>query len=259
MKAGIAWALALYVPVAHAGVAFEMSTRDLNVPDAAPIVMHGYAQNGRLRIERGENSQFVSIQTRRATIDIDTVTRSYDLRDQVELTRLGAHEKAISDQNAAREATSPASVGAMLEQMKRSSEENLALQKQDPDYRATARHEIVDGYMCSIWEYYWKGNKEQELCIAPAGVIPGGTEWMAALRGVAAFYESASQWLGDPGRLSLAPMRPEAEAPVRLGGIPLMTRSFNHGRPASESRITVVRAETLNRALFEVPKDYRRN
>ncbi|MGA2565064.1 MAG: hypothetical protein ABSF96_16070 [Steroidobacteraceae bacterium] len=239
-----------------------MSTRDLTTDNAEPVITHGYAQDGRLRIEQSGKSHFVTIQTKQAEIDIDPSTRSYQVRDQEELMRIGAQESTNHDKNVARSAAfpadTPANLRVMPDQMNASADENLAIQKQPPDYRATYRHETVDGYVCSIWEYYWKGSKQAEYCIAPPALIPGGTEWMAALRAEGDFYESASQWLGDPGRLILAPTRPQAEAPSRLDGILLMIRSFNQGKAASESRVITERVEQLKPELFDVPKDYQR-
>ena len=259
----MASALAVSVSAAHAGVVLQISTQDLSVANSKPAVAIAYAQDGKLRIERGENSRFVSIQTRQAAIDIDTSTHSYHMRDQDELTRLGAEQKALQEKSAAERAAPPANgssdLATMLDRVNSSTEENLALQKQTPDFRATDRHDAVDGHSCAIWEYYWKDKKEEEFCIVSPKLIPGGAEWIAALRSVGDFYDNACQWLGDPGRLLLAPMRAQAEAPSRLGGIPFLTRTFREGAVASESRVTTVRVEPLDPVLFEVPKDYVRN
>jgi hypothetical protein len=258
MKPCAALVLVASIPLAQAGVAYEVSTRDLTVADAEPVLSRGYTQNGRLREEHGEKSHLVSIQTKQAAIDVDTLTRSYHLRDQEELTRIGRQERASYQRNVAQRAAMPANLRAMLDQGNAVAEENLAIQKRAPDFRATDRHETVDGYACSIWEYYWKGSKQAEFCIASPTSIPGGAEWMTALRAEADFYESAGQWLGDPGRLILAPARPQAEAPSRLGGILLMTRSFSQGKAVSESRVTMVRVGRLKAELFDVPQDYQR-
>jgi hypothetical protein len=262
VKLGIPCALAGYLSLGHAGVVYEVSTRDLSVVDAEPVLSHGYAQDGKLRLELGEKAHLVSIQTDQTVIDIDTSTRSYHLTDHAELTRIGAQERANREKSVAQRAALPANLPdnlrAMLEQLDAGAEENLALQRQPRDYRATDRHETVDGYVCAIWEYYWKGNEEAEYCLAPPTSIPGGAEWMTALPAEGRYVESAGQWLGDPGRLILAPIRPRAEAPARLGGILLMTRSFEQGKAASDSRVTTVRVEPLKAELFDAPKDYER-
>jgi hypothetical protein len=258
LKPSIALTFVVSLPLAHAGVEYEVSTRDLTIVDSQPVLTRGYAQNEKLREEHGENFHLVSIQTRQAVIELDTVTHSYHLRDQAELTQIGTQERVNHEKNMAGSAALPANLRAMLDHANADAEENLAIQKQAPDYRATDRHEIAVGYACSIWEYYWKGIKQAEYCIAPPTAVPGGAEWMAALRAEGDFYESASQWLGDPGRLVLAPLRPQAEAPSRLGGILLLMRSFNQGAAASERRVTTVRVEALKAELFNVPQDYQR-
>ena len=45
MKPSAALALVAYLPLAHAGVAYEVSTRNLAIVDAKPVLSRGYAQN----------------------------------------------------------------------------------------------------------------------------------------------------------------------------------------------------------------------
>lgn len=258
MKASLASAFVAYLPLAHAGVAYEMSSRDLTVVDAKPVLTRGYAQDGRLREEEGEGWSAVVITTAQALIVIDTSARTYRLMDQETLMRMGARERASHEKNVAKRAELPPNVREMLEQVDANTQQALVMEKRPPDFRETDRHEIVAGFACSIWEYYWKGSKEAEYCIAPAASIPGGAEWMAALRAEGELYTNAGRWLGDPARLLFAPILPQAEAPSRLSGILLMSRTFRHGKAVSENRVTTARVEPLRGDLFAVPKGYER-
>jgi hypothetical protein len=250
--------LVAYLPLAHAGVAYEMSSRDFTVVNAKPVLARGYAQDGKLRQEEGVRSSAVGIITAQALITIDTSARTYSLMDQVTLTRMGARERASHEKNVAQRAKLPPNMRKMLERVDADENEALAMEKEPLDYRATNRHETVAGFSCSIWEYYWKGSKEAEYCIARPASIPGGTEWMGALRAEGEFYTNARRWLGDPAQLLFASILPQAEAPSRLGGILLMVKTFRQGRAVSESRVTAERVESLNPDLFAVPKNFER-
>lgn len=181
MKAFIAGALVAHLPLANAGVFYETSSRDLPAADAKPVLTRVYAQDGRLRQEEGEGWDSVAIITAQTLITIKTSARSYHLMDQKALTRVGAQERANHEKNVAQRGRLPTNVRDMLDRVDEDTQRALAMEKQPLDYRATNRHEILAGFSCSIWEYYWKGNKEAEYCIAPPASIPGGAEWMAAL------------------------------------------------------------------------------
>ena len=258
MKAAIASTLLAYLPLAHAGVAYEMSSRDLTVVNAKPVLTRGYAQDDKLREEEGVSWSAVSITSAQALIVIDTSARTYRLMDQETLMRMGARERASYEKNFAKRAEWPPNMRKMLDRIDTSTNEALAMEKQPPDYRATDRHDVVAGFSCSIWEYYWKGSKEAEYCIARPASIPGGAEWMVALRAEGEFYTNARRWLGDPAQLLYASILPQAEAPSRLGGILLMSRTFRQGKAVSESRVTAEGVESLNPDLFAVPKGYER-
>ena len=83
----------------------------------------------------------------------------------------------------------------------------------------TGRTETVDGIKCTVWEASEGGKKEEELCAAPPGSVPGGDEMMKTLREVGemlqGFYAELRrrqqgrqrlarhghhQWLADPDR-----------------------------------------------------------
>jgi len=258
MKALIASALVAHLPLAHAGVFYEMSSRNLTAVGAKPVLTREYAQDGRVREEEGEGSSSVVITTAQALITINTSARSYQLMDEETLTRVGARERASHDKDVAQRARLPANVREMLDRVDEDTQEALAMEKKPLDYRATDRHEVVAGFSCSIWEYYWRGGKEAEYCIAEPASIPGGAEWMAALQAEGDFYTNAGQWLGDPARLLFASVLPQVEAPSRLHGIPLMFRTFRRGKAVSETRVTSERIEPLNPDLFVVPKGYER-
>jgi hypothetical protein len=258
MKAVIAGTLVAYLSLAHAGVFYQTSSRDLTAVDAKPVLIRGYAQDGRLREEEGEGWSSVVITTAQTVITINIPARSYQLMDEETLTRIGTRERASYEKNVSQRARLPAKVRAMLELVDEQTQRALAMEKQPLDYRATDQHEVVAGFSCSIWDYYWRGSKEAEYCIAPPASIPGGAEWMAALRAQGDFYTNAGRWLGDPARLLFASTLPQAEAPSRLNGVLLMSRTFQRGKAVSETRVTTERVEPLSSDLFVVSKGYER-
>jgi hypothetical protein len=114
LKPSIALTFVVSLPLAHAGVEYEVSTRDLTIVDSQPVLTRGYAQNEKLREEHGENFHLVSIQTRQAVIELDTVTHSYHLRDQAELTQIGTQERVNHEKNMAVQLTATKLLSAML-------------------------------------------------------------------------------------------------------------------------------------------------
>lgn len=254
----IAGALVVYLPCAHGGVFYQMSARDLAAVDAKPVLTRGFAQDGRLREEAGDGSGSVVITAARALLTIDVPARSYQLLDKETLTHIGARERASHERIIAQEARLPADVRATLERVDEDTQRALAMEKLPLDYRATGRHEVVAGFSCSVWEYYWQGSKEAEYCIAAPASIPGGAEWLAALRAEGEFYANGCRWLGDPARLLFASTLARAEAPSRLDGIPLLSRTFRRGKAVSETRMTTEGVQPLNPNLFVVPNGYER-
>jgi hypothetical protein len=44
----------------------------------------------------------------------------------------------------------------------------------------------------------------------------------------------------------------------RIDGIPILSRDFSNGRATDETRMSVVRKETVPPAAFEVPKGFKK-
>jgi hypothetical protein len=119
--------------------------------------------------------------------------------------------------------------------------------------QATARSEKVGGRSCRVWEMYEGTTRDEELCVVPPGSLPGGDEFYAVMKNMAAMMEGMVKALGSFG--GGGDYFRDME---RIDGIPILSRDFSNGRATDETRMSVVRKETVPPAAFEVPKGFKK-
>ena len=117
----------------------------------------------------------------------------------------------------------------------------------------TGRSETVAGIPCTVWEASVDGKKEEELCAAKPGSIPGGDEVMKTLKEVGEMLKGFTQGVGASS--ATAPPSPGTTSrPSRA--CRSSTRDFENGKVTSETRLLVARKESVAGAQFEVPAGY---
>ena len=115
----------------------------------------------------------------------------------------------------------------------------------------SGRTETVAGIKCTIWEAFEEGQKEEELCAASAGSIPGGDDVIKTFREIASMMSSFTETLGR----NRGDNQPWNDMD-KINGVPILTRDFDNGKASSEMRLTVVRKESVPAGSFEVPAGY---
>jgi hypothetical protein len=238
---------------ARAGVVYEVTSSSLNAPNSTRQVTRGFAQDGKLREEQPTGSIRILSSDRSIVIDAPPA-HSYQVIDKKFFSELGAQQAEARARTARRSGEVRTDTGTTFEQVEANEQRSLEADKRAPDFRITAREQIVQGYRCKVWDYYWLDEKQAEYCVAAPASIPGGAEWMRANQTRAQFIENATRWLGDPGRLIVADARAEAQAPLQLGGVVVLVQKFAGGKALAETRLTAVREERLAQELFEVPR-----
>jgi hypothetical protein len=117
----------------------------------------------------------------------------------------------------------------------------------------TGRTDKAGGIACTVWEVTINGKKEEELCAARAGALPGGDEVANTLKEVGEMLKGFTEQMGQMARNN-------APQPWRdlqtMNGIPIIQRDFENGKVTGETRLTAARKESVPGAQFEVPAGY---
>lgn len=241
--------IALLAGSAHAGTVIEMVNRDLG-GQGKETVMTTYAQDGQLRIEAGDRDGF-SLFKDDALYVVNNRDKNYVVMDRAALKKMA-------------DAVSPAM--KMLAQMppeQRAQMEKMLGQNAaalgggaKQEVRKTSRSGQAAGHACSYVEVLKDGVIEDELCIVAPGTLKGGDELMAAAQKMSAMLQDALKDLDAP---QLKQMMDEQTALyAKVGGIPVLSRHYNGGKPVSESTLRSNRSEALPAATFTVPAGYAR-
>jgi hypothetical protein len=115
----------------------------------------------------------------------------------------------------------------------------------------SGRSETVAGVKCTVWEVNVAGQKEEELCAAPPGALPGGDEMMKTLREVGEMLKGFTQSFGGASKADTAWRDMET-----INGVPVLTRGFTAGKVTSETRLSSARKESVPAAQFDIPAGY---
>jgi hypothetical protein len=244
---------------ANAGVYLESVDKELDGSDA-PATSKMWFDAGRMRTERTEadGDKDIVIFKDQALYTLEPKSKSYRVIDKASAEKMGAQVAAAKKQMEARMAAMPPEQRKRMEEMMAKLGKGGAgamMPGAKPRQRMlknTGRTETVAGIKCTVWEAFEEGEKDEELCAAPAGSVPGGDEMMKTFREVSAMLSAFTDSLGSH----------ESHEPWRdletINGVPILTRDFDDGKATSEMRLTVVRKESVPGSSFEVPAGYAR-
>ena len=243
---------------AHAGVYLENIDKELD-GSSAPVTSRMWFDGGRMRIERVEHDgQNLVIFKNQAMYAMDSKTKSYRVIDKTTAEKMGAQVAAAKKQMEARMAAMPPEQRKKMEEMMAKLGQGGAAgmlpgaAKAPPrSLKNTGRTDTAAGIKCTIWEVSVGGKKEEELCAAPAGSVPNGDEVIKTFRDIGAMMKSLTDSLGS-NREENQPWH-DMET---INGVPILTREFSDGKATSETRLSVVRKESVPAASFEVPAGY---
>lgn len=240
---------------AHAGVYLESADKELG-SSTAPTTSKMWFDGGRMRTERSEHDGVDIVIFKNQTLyTIDGKTKSYRAIDKATAEKMGAQVAAAKKQMEARMAAMPPEQRKKMEEMmskygKGGAAAMMGMKGPQRSLKNTGRTETVAGIKCTIWEVMEDERKEQELCAASAGSVPGGEEVIKTFREIASMMQSFTDKLGS--RLGETPWH-DMET---INGVPILTRDFSEGKATSEMRLTVVRKESVPDSSFNVPAGY---
>jgi hypothetical protein len=243
---------------AHAGVYIENVEKDLE-GSTAPVTSKMWFDGGRMRIERPEHDgQSLVIFKNQAMYAMDSRTKSYRVIDKTTAEKMSGQVAAAKKQMEARMAAMPPEQRKKMEEMMAKLGQGGAAgmlpgaaKAAQRSLRNTGRTDTAAGIKCTIWEVSVGGTKEEELCAAPAGSVPNGEEVIKTFRDIGAMMKSLTDSLGS-NRDENQPWH-DMET---INGVPILTREFSGGKATSETRLAVVRKESVAAGSFEVPAGY---
>jgi hypothetical protein len=246
--------IALASTAASAGVYIESHQVELGVkPAPAATVNKIYFDGGRMRSNDadGEGAIFKN----KTIYALDPEKKTYTMVDKATVDRMGGQLADARKKMEAQMANMPPEQRAMMEQMMKQMGGGAPGGKLPKrDVKSTGRSESVAGFKCTIWEVTVDGQKDQELCATPASAIPGGTEVLAVMREIGEMMQGLSEGLGPMARRTA---NEEWKDVAKIGGVPILTRDFEAGKPSSETRLAVIRKESVPASMFEVPAGYK--
>jgi uncharacterized protein DUF4412 len=243
---------------AEAGVYLESVDKELD-GSGTPTTSKMWFDGGRMRTERLEHDgdQNLVIFKNQSLYTVDAKSKSYRVIDKATAEKMGAQVAAAKKQMEARMAAMPPEQRKKMEEMMAKYGKGAAgammpgAKQSQRTLKNSGRTETVAGIKCTVWEAYEDGKKEEELCAAPAGSIPGGDDVIKTFREISTMLTSFTDKLGT---------RAPGDAPWRdmetINGVPILTRDFDDGKATSETRLTVVRKESVAGSSFEVPAGY---
>jgi hypothetical protein len=242
---------------AQAGVYLESVDKELEGSDT-PTTSKMWFDGGRMRTERAAHDGTVDlvIFKDQSLYTIDTKSKSYRVIDKAAAEKMGAQVSAAKKQMEARMAAMPPEQRKKMEEMMAKLGKGGAgammpgAKARQRTLKNSGRTETVAGIKCTVWEAYEEGKKEEELCAAPPGSIPGGDDVIKTFREISAMLSSFTEKLGSHSNSE--PWR-DMET---INGVPILTRDFDEGKATSETRMTVVRKESVPGSSFQVPAGF---
>ena len=240
---------------AFAGVYLE-STRS-GGEKATPKVSKLWFDGGRMRSEAGGEKGTVAIFKNRTMYTLDAGSKSYRVIDQATVNQLGERMAEAKKQMQARMASMSPEQRAMMEKMMG----QLGGAGGAPGAPAapkrvlknTGRTESAAGVSCTVWEASVGGKKEEEICAAKPGAIPGGNEVVATFKEIGVMLKGFTHGVGQFSRDAASQPWNDMET---TNGVPVIQRDFENGKLTSETRLTTARKESVPGAQFEVPAGY---
>jgi hypothetical protein len=245
---------ALGATAAQAGVYLENVEKELD-GSKSPVTSRMWFDGGRMRTERTGEQELVIFKNQ-AMYTVDSKTKTYRVIDKATAEKMGAQVAAAKKQMEARMAAMPPEQRKKMEEMMAKLGQGGAAmlpgaKKSQRSLKNTGRSETVADIKCTVWEVFEDGQKEEELCAAPASSVPSGDEVIRTFKEIGAMFKSFTDSLGS---------RNPADQPWKdmdtLNGVPILSREFSDGKATSEMRLTVVRKESVPAAHFEVPAGY---
>jgi hypothetical protein len=254
MRTLVLLSLAFASTTASAGVYLESSEIELGVkPPPAPEVSKIWFDGGRMRSTDSDGDGAIFKDQKIYALDAED--KNFTVVDKAAMDRMGGQLAEARKQMEAQMANMPPERRAMMEQMMSQMGGGAPGKKAvKRDVTATGRTETVGGFRCSVWEIAINGVKDHEVCAAAPGSLPGGTEMLKTMREMGEMLKGLTEGLGQMAQSAATNTWADL---AKINGIPILTREFENGKATSETRVSVIRSESVPASTFEVPKGYK--
>ena len=240
-------ALASIPLAAHAGAALKTKVHDIAQNKDSFTLL--YAQDGNLRVETGDAQKNYAIFSNDALYALNPKDKTYTTMDRASIGKMAAQLNPALKQMQERMAQmSPEQRARMEKAMGKFGKQSVQ------EVRKTTRTAKVAGYSCTYTEVLEDGVLASEFCVVPQTTLKGGKDLAESSARVAALMADLLKQVDAPWLKQMADKQVENYA--KLGGIPVMSRLFNAGKPVRESVLESATTSALPASLFQVPSDY---
>jgi len=244
--------LTAYAGTLHAGTVLDIVNRDLANKSESPA--RTYAQAGKMRIDAGGPQDSFAIFRDETLYTFDPKKKTYVAMDRATIKQLAEQlnpalkmlQEQMANMSPEQRAQMERMLGTKLPGAKAPVEE----------VRKTTRTATAAGHSCTYSEILQDGVMQAEACVVPAANLAGSQELYDAALKVSALLRDMVNSLDLPLLQQMADR--QLENFDKLGGIPVVTRTFEDGQPVHEATVKAIRNETLPDSLFEVPAGYKR-
>lgn len=236
---------------AEAGTVLEINNRDL--ANKSESQAKTYAQAGRMRIETGGPQDSFAIFRDETIYTFDPQQKTYMALDRATIKQLADQLNPALKMLQQQMANMTPEQRAQMEQMLGM---KLPGTKQPvEEIRKTSRTANAAGFSCTYSELWQDGVMQSEACVVPAANLKGSKELYDAAIKVSALLKEMVDSIDIPMLQQMA--NRQMENFEKLGGVPVLTRTFDAGTPVHEAVVTAIRSEKLADSLFEIPTGYK--
>jgi hypothetical protein len=244
--------LVMFAGSLQAGTVLEIVNRDLANTTESPAKT--YAQAGKMRIETGGAQDSFAIFRDETIYTFDPKQKTYVAMDRATIKRLADQLnpalKMLQEQMANMSPEQRAQMEKMLGTKLPGSKEPVE------EVRKTTRTGNFAGHACTYSEILQDGVLQTEACIVPSANMKGSKELYDAAIKVSALMKDMVDSVDLPMLKQMA--NRQMENFDKLGGMPVLTRTFDAGKPVHEALVKAIRNEALAESLFEIPAGYKK-
>jgi hypothetical protein len=237
---------------AHSGTVLEMVNRDLT--NKTESVVKTFAQDGRMRVDSGGPQDTVMIFRDETLYTLDPKQKTYLAMDRAMMQKLASQlNPALKMLQEQMKNMSP----EQRAQIERMTGTKLPGSSKEPlqEIRKTSRTGKVAGYTCTYAEVLQDGVLQHEACVVPAAELKGSKELYDVSVKVGALVKDMMSSIDAPWMQQMVDRQMENFS--GLGGLPVLTRTFDEGKPLHEATMKAIRTEAVPATQFELPADYK--
>jgi hypothetical protein len=252
MKHALLTAVLVLAGTADAGTVLEITNRDLTNNSATQAKT--YAQAGRMRIESGGAQDTFAIFRDDTLYTFDPQQKTYIALDRATIQQLAAQLNPALKKLQEQMASMPPEQRAQMERMLGMKMPNGKTPTEE--IRKTSRTGSQAGHSCTYAEAWEDGVRKSEMCVVPAANLKGSKELYDVGVKASSLLKEMVNSLDLPMLKQMT--NRQMENFDSLGGVPLITRTFDGDKPVHEAVVEAIRNETLADSLFEIPAGYKR-